>query len=345
MNLQATNKYHLSMRTDMNKKTGIVIPVYLPDQIEISLGEKLLTENVDLCCAQVTDPSTVCLSVDGEENGADVAKRLEAKFGVSTFVSAENGGKFRAVKAGMLQLLKREDLAYLAIIDMDGDHFGNELLSFVRVAWHIESELGTDRVLVLGRRISRHRPLGFLRGELEELAERILLDALSYRSVVAGRPLHLEYVTTLGEFLDVHSGYKLFSRATARDVFTSEPQLAGVSKDGYYRHACEAVMAVEAVEHGACLGTVNRTAVNEQPISTFGLMNLSQLSANLIIWPCKRLEIPPSFVKQWMANHLPRLKLQTLLPEGRDELKRVTTLVWDAFGIEGDTDVHFPPFV
>ncbi len=290
----------------------------------------------NLCCAQVDDPSAVCLSVDGEENGADIAKRLEADFGVSTILSKENGGKLRAVTAGMLQLLKKDDLTYLAVIDMDGDHFANELLNFVRVARHIEDELGTDRVLILGRRISRHRPLGFLRGELEELAERILLDALSYRSVVTGRPLHLEYVTTLGEFLDVHSGYKLFSRTTALDVFSSKPQLAGVSEDGYYRHACEAVMAVEAVEHGAGLGTVNRTAINEQPITTFGLMNLSQLSANLIIWPCKRLEIPPAFVKQWMTNHLPRLKLQTLLPEGRDELKRVTALVWDAFGIADD---------
>ncbi len=333
------------MQTDMNKKTGIVIPVYLPDQIDRSLGEKLLEANVDLCCSQVADPSTVCLSVDGEDNGADVAERLGEKCSVSTCVLAENGGKLRAVTAGMLQLLKRDDLSYLAVVDMDGDHFANELLNFVRFAGHIEDELGTDRVLVLGRRISRHRPLGFLRGELEELAERILLDALSYRSVVTGRPLHLEYVTTLDEYLDVHSGYKLFSRTTARDVFTNAPQLAGATEDGYYRHACEAVMAVEAVEHGACLGSVTRTTINEQPITTFGLMDLSQLSANLIIWPCKRLEIPPAFVKQWMANHLPRLKLQTLLPEGRDELKRVTALVWDAFGIEGDTDVHFPPFV
>jgi hypothetical protein len=333
------------MRTELNEKTGIVIPVYLPSEIDKTVGEKLLTDNVDLCCAQVDDPSAVCLSVDGENSGADVAKRLGERFGVSTCVSAENGGKLRAVTKGMLHLLKRDDLAYLAVVDMDGDHFANELLNFVRFARHIEDELGTERVLILGRRNSRHRPLGLLRAELEELAERILLDALSYHSAITGRPLRLEYVTTSGEFLDVHSGYKLFSRATARDVFTSTPQLAGVSAAGYYRHACEAVMTVEAVENGACLGTVTRTTINEQPITTFGLMNLSRLSANLIIWPCKRLEIPPSFVKQWMANHLPRLKLQTLLPEGRDELERVTALVWDAFGIEGDTDIHFPPFV
>jgi hypothetical protein len=322
-----------------------VIPVYLPAEIDKTVGEKLLTDNVDLCCAQVDDPSAVCLSVDGEDNGADVAKRLEAKFGITTTVSAKNGGKLRAVKAGMLRLLRRDDLEYLAVVDMDGDHFANELLNFARFARHIEDELETDRVLVLGRRNSRHRPLGFFRAELEELAERILLDALNYRSFVTGRPLHFEYVTTLGEYLDVHSGYKLFSRATACDVFMSEPRLAGVSEEGYYRHAGEAVMTVEAVEHGACLGMVNRSAINEQPITTFGLMNLSRLSADLIIWPCKRLEIPPAFVKQWMVNHLPRLKLQTLLPEGREELKRITALVWEAWGIEDDPDIHFPPFV
>ena len=35
-------------------------------------------------------------------------------------------------------------------------------------------------------------------------------------------------------------GYKLFTRATAADVFLSEPRLAGVPEDCYYRHACEA---------------------------------------------------------------------------------------------------------
>jgi hypothetical protein len=217
----------------------------------------------------------------------------------------------------------------------------------VRAALHIALETGQSaasaRVMVLGRRISRHRPMGFLRGELEELADRVLLDALAYRAAATARPLSLEYATTLDEFPDFHSGYKLFSRQTAQDVFLSKPQLAGVSDDCYFRHAVEAVMTVEALEHGAYLGVVNRTTLNEQPISTFGLLDLSQLVADKIIWPCKRLDIPAPFVRQWMANHAPRLLLNTLAPAGREELARIRERVLAAFGQEGASERPLQP--
>jgi hypothetical protein len=59
---------------------------------------------------------------------------------------------------------------------------------------------------------------------------------------------------------------------------------------------------------------------------------LSQLVADKIIWPCKRLGVPLPFVKQWMANHTPRLLLQTLAPDGKAELERIRRIVvaaWD----------------
>jgi len=231
-------------------------------------------------------------------------------------------------------LLRKADLEYVAVVDQDGDHFANELLNFIRAAQHIARHVGDDRIMILGRRISRHRPMGFLRGELEELADRVLLDALLYHAAVTNHPLRLEYAVALDEFPDFHSGYKLFGRSIAEHVFLKEPQLAGVSETCYYRHACEAVMVVEALEHGAYLGVVNRSTLNEQPISAFGLLDRSQLVADKIIWPCKRLNIPLPFVKQWMANHNPRLLLHTLAPDGREELERIRHLVIAAFAGE-----------
>jgi hypothetical protein len=331
----------------LKQQTVIVIPVYLPGEIDTARGERLLEDNVELCCAQVSDPSLICLSVDGEAFGTDVTRRLAKTYGVSTAVSPVNRGKLQAARVGARRLLERQGVSYLAVLDQDGDHFANELLNFLRAAEHISAENGTDRVLILGRRISRHRPIGFLRGELEELADRVLLDALSYRAAVKDRPLPLQYVTTLDEFPDFHSGYKLFSRATASDVFLRDPQLAGVTEDCYYRHACEAVMVVEALEHGACFGSINRSTVNEQPVSTFGLMATGRLHADLIIWPCKRLDVPASFVMQWMANHIPRLLLGTLGSQGKEELERVIELVWEAFKEEGAAPLRIsqPPLV
>ena len=95
-------------------------------------------------------------------------------------------------------------------------------------------------------------------------------------------------------------------------------------------------MTVEALERGAYLGIVNRSTLNEQPISTFGLLNLSRLVADKIIWPCKRLDVPVVFVRQWMANHAPRLLLNTLAPAGQEELARIERHVLAAFGQEPD---------
>lgn len=283
----------------MRRETGIVIPVYLPKTIDTNKGKCLLRDTILMYCEQVSDPSTICLSVDGEEFGAEVVRGISEEFNVSSYISPANRGKLQALINGVRYLLDQRLLKYIAVVDQDGDHFANELLNFVRAAQHITNHAGTDEVLILGRRISRHRPMGFLRGELEELCDRVLLDALMYNAALTQRPLRLEYAVTFDEFPDFHSGYKLFSRSTASAVFLKGPKQMGVSDTCYYRHACEAVMVVKALDQGAYLGVVNRSTFNEQPISTFGLFNRIQLAADKIIWPCKRLAIPLPFVKQY----------------------------------------------
>ena len=307
----------------MRHKTGVVIPVYLPEGIDKAKGEILLRDTVLTYRGQVSDPANICLSLDGEEFGSEVVAGIVKDFAISSCSTPINRGKLQGVINGMRNLLEEKSLDYVAVVDQDGDHFANELLNFIRAAINISYQVGTDRVLIFGRRISRHRPMGYLRGELEELCDRVLLDVLQYNAALKGRPLPLEYVYTLDEFPDFHSGYKLFSSRSAERVFLKGPQKMGVSDDAYYRHACEAVMVVEALEEGAYLGNVNRSTFNEQPISTFGMLNRIQLAADKIIWPCRRLAIPSSFVIQWLANHIPRLGLNTLAPEGKTELEQI----------------------
>jgi len=117
----------------------------------------------------------------------------------------------------------------------------------------------------------------------------MLLDALHYTAVIQDKPLALQFTNTLDEFPDFHSGYKVFSRSCAQDVFLSEPKLAGCDELAYYRHACEAVPIVEALQQGATLCTVNRRTFDEQPMSSFARLDRGQLNADMIIWPCKRL--------------------------------------------------------
>jgi hypothetical protein len=332
----------------MNRQTGVVVPVYLPQSVDTTRGGTLLRDNVRSYLRQISEPNRLCLAVDGEDNGGDRARRMASEFGISVVTAPENRGKLHSAANGVRYLLENCDLDYVAVVDQDGDHFANELVSFLRAASGISESLGIDRVMVLGRRLSRHRPMGLLRGELEELADRVLLDALHYHAVRTNNPLRMEYANLFDEFPDFHSGYKLFSRQSAVDAFLGRAPLPDVSETCHYRHACEAVMTVECLLAGGYLGVVNRSTLNQQPITTFGLYDRCQLIADKLIWPCKRLEIPVTFVRQFLANHIPRLLLSTMIPDGREELQEIHRLTLQAFGEEpkkADSCLFQPLFV
>ena len=318
----------------MRHHTGVVIPVFMPPDVDRELSRSLLADTVQGYANQLADPAALCLSVDGEDRGEDVVEELARRYGVAWCCAPRNRGKLQAVRHGIAHLFDNPDLTYLAVVDSDGDHFANELANLVRGADYAHAQLYVEDVMVLGRRPSRHRPLGFLRGELEELADRVLLDALAYDAAISGQPLRLECATALEEFPDFHSGFKLFSRGAAEATFMRPAQLCGATEDAYFRHGCEAVMTVEAMLGGAYLVLVNRSTLNEQPISTFGLLDRERMVADKIIWPCKRLGIPPAFVDQWLRNHMPRLLLSTLAPQGQEELHRIRELVLAEFGMD-----------
>lgn len=328
---------------EMRQRTGVVIPVYFPEGEDTTFARELLRDNVHAYLQQVDSAQNVCLSVDGEQHGRELVEDLVRESGVQMVCAPENKGKLQALRLGVERLCTRDDFRYIVVVDMDGDHFANELLNLVRAAEHARGEGGMEEVLVLGRRISKHRPLGFLRGELEELADRVLLDALAYDAVIKGRPLRLEHAAAIEEYPDFHSGFKLFSRRAAEGVFLSDPRLCGASEDAYFRHGCEAAMTVEALQSGAHLVLVNRSTLNEQPVSSFGLLKRTRMVADKMIWPCRRLEIPPRFVDQWLRNHMPRLLLTTLVPQGKEELLEIRELVLEGIGAKGDGEVAWGP--
>jgi hypothetical protein len=324
--------------TALENNTGIVIPVYLDSSHDREVARTILDSTVQMFVREVNHPQHICLSVDGPEAGTAIAAEVAAHHAVRLVVGERNRGKYGALLQGMQTLLADETLAWFAAVDQDGDHFGNDLLNFVRAALHIveSSGLALDdaRLLVMGNRTSRHRPLGFLRAEQEVLGNLMLLDALTYAAAIRGAPLHLEYLTTVDPLPDFHSGYKFFSRATAQAVFAQEPPLMGMSEAAAFRHACEAVMTVEAHLSGATLAAVNRRTFDEQPISLFASYNRARLAADMILWPCKRLGVPANFASQWLANHLPTLLLGTLAPQGQDELRAIHDLVLQGYDLD-----------
>ena len=138
-------------------RTGIVVPVYFPSGVDGSVGEDLLRDNVAACVRQVADPGRICLSVDGEGCGEEIAAQLQAQWGVTGCTAPENKGKLQAVRDGMSRLFEREELAFFAVVDSDGDHFANELVNLVRTAQYFQNQRGVGAVLVVGERTTRHR--------------------------------------------------------------------------------------------------------------------------------------------------------------------------------------------
>jgi hypothetical protein len=321
---------HTTIET-LEQATGVVLPVYFQPETELAWGQALLAATVQMFVREVADPASICLSVDGRGVSLAIAEAVASESGVQLVGAAQNRGKLAAVRTGMARLLDNPALRYLAVVDCDGDHFANELLNFVRCAEHVTQHSGQTGVLVLGGRLSGHRPLGFLRGEQELLANYLLVDALHYHAAITGRPVAWHFVSPVETLPDFHSGYKLFSRSSAAAVFGQTPNLAGCGEEVYYRHACEAVMVVEALQAGGVLATVNRHTFDEQPTSSFARLDRARLAADMIIWPCKRLGVPGPFVAQWLTNHLPRLVLGTLVPQGRAELLAIRQLVLAAF--------------
>ena len=331
---------HLSAETRsiLRQGVGVVIPLYLPANSPQAASEALVTDTVEAFVEIVDDPRHICISVDGKAFGADTAEKLARQFGTSLVVAPENRGKLQGAVNGLRELSAHGNLSWLAVVDQDGDHFANELANLLRAGLHVTRTAASDRVLVIGRRASRHRPMGWRRGE--ELADRLLLDALHYHATTSGQPLRLEFSAALEEFPDFHSGYKLFSRATADAVATAVPQPLDLPDSCYYQHAVEAVLVVESILAGALIGAVNRSTFDQQPVSVFNQFNREQLVADKIIWPCRRLGIPADFVMQWMANHTARLLLGTLHPDGPDELLAIRRLVAEACGTQPDNPVR-----
>lgn len=326
---------------DLEEATAVVIPVYFGPNSDPDYAHSILASTVMMFVREVNDPQSICLSVDGPEAGIEIASGVASLFGVQMVTSDRNRGKYGALLHGMQALLADERYRWFAAIDQDGDHFGNELLNFVRAGQHVVESDGLNpyesRIIVMGNRTSPHRSLGFLRAEQEQLCNHILLDALTYAATINGQPLRLAYLTTTNPLPDFHSGFKFFSRATAQAVFAQEPPLMGMSEAAAYRHACEAVMTVESYLSGATLVAINRRSFDEQPISLFASYNRASLAADMILWPCKRLDVPGHFVAQWLANHLPALLLGTLAPQGQDELLAIRELVMNGYGLDPES--------
>ena len=328
---------------------GVVVPAYFSSRPSDEMVQRLLWMTL-ADCHHYVPLENVWVVVDGDPRAerllVDVRARLESEHGESfTLLSLpENRGKLWAVRQGISALLAaRPGVRYLVIRDGDGDHAASELPRLARAAAHLADVYDTLRLIVIGSRSSRHRPMGWIRGELEALLDRITIDALAYHLAREGKAINMGHCS--GRAVpDLSSGYKVYGRQVAEELFTTdEAHMACLSSEDYWHYGPETVTIVEAVLDGAILAEVPRLTWDGQPTSSFGEFSHESLYGELLAWVYARLDIPLDVAARLYDNLIPPMTLRTA-PQGTKLLRAVRDYALDKVrAFRGDSHEIPPP--
>ncbi len=252
---------------------GVVMPTYLPAEVPSAERQALLRSALDGLGTRVHWPN-VLVVLDGaawmrDDVEAACASVAPGRERPTLLVLERNRGKAGAMVEGLRALLGRP-LAWLAVIDCDGDHSPYDLPALEELARQVAAYRGNDRVEVVGRRVARHGGLGYVRGELEGVTSRVVFSALRYALArEQGRVLDETWLAPYGE-PDLEAGYRVYSRAAAETVVEALPREA--ARPGLERllwWGVEVVPTVEIVLAGGIHAEGMRSAREHQPTSSY----------------------------------------------------------------------------
>jgi hypothetical protein len=314
----------------MRRSVGMLIPVWFPPTLsDDQVRETLLDTLHD--CEHYLPWEHVVLVVDGDARSYAVVQDLQTACrqhhgqAFDVLYSAENGGKGAAVLRGTQWFLERDGLEYLITRDADGDHVLNDLVNLMRMALALRADGDTDRVIVVGRRNHPHRALGWIRGEFETLLNRVLVDAARFALAQRQQVLNTRYFSLSGDYPDLHSGYKAYSRRVCElMVERTWERLPWVGPE-IYRYGVEAVPFVEGVMAGSLVGEITRLT-QEPDFSGHGAFARPEPNGGVMLWTCLRLGIGTPQAASILDNHLSQLALWTS-PQGRATLLELRQFV------------------
>jgi hypothetical protein len=323
---------NLQLMDVMRRSLGMLIPVWFPPTLSDNQVRYTLLDTLH-DCEHFLPWEHVVLVVDGDARSYAVVQDLQAtcrqRHGQAFDVvySVENGGKGAAVIRGTQWFLEKRGLEYLTTRDADGDHVLNDLVHLMRLALALRTEEDTDRVIVVGRRNHPHRALGWMRGELETLLNRVLIDAVRFALAQRQQVLNTQYFSLSGDYPDLHSGYKIYSRRVCELMVErpwERPPWVGA---GIYRFGVEAVPFVEGVMAGAIIGEITRLT-QEPDFSGHGAFARPEATGSVLLWTFVRLGIGAPQAAAILVNHLSRLTLWTD-PHGKVLLLELRRYVLD----------------
>jgi hypothetical protein len=314
---------NLQLMELMRRSLGMVIPVWFPPSLSDDEVRQTLLATLH-GCDHFLPWKHVALVVDGDVRSHGIVQELQRSCrqrhgqAFDVVYSAENQGKGGAVFRGARWFLDRPNLEYLTIRDADGDHALNDLVNLMRLALALRINEGTDSLIIVGRRNHPHRALGWIRGEFETLLNRVLVDAVRFALAQRQQVFKTQYFSLAGEYPDLHSGYKVYSRKVCAFIIQHAWERLPWVGPEIYRYGVEAVPFVEGVMAGAVLGELTR--LTEEPdFSGHGAFARPETNGRVILWTFLRLGFTLEQATAIIDNHLSRLTLWTDLP-GREAL-------------------------
>jgi hypothetical protein len=308
---------------DMTGRVGLVVPVWFSADAPDDLCERLLRTTLADCPACLK-PEHIVLVVDGVPRLTTLAERLAAECAAEwgapfrVLAPAVNQGKGGALVAGWEALLADPALEYFAARDADGDHFLDDLPHLLRLADQITRETAAAQVLIVGRRATLHPPLGWLRGEMETVANAVLVEALQFSLARRGRVLPRHYWAA--DVPDLQSGYKLFSRAACETAVRALTEAEQAHPDLQpFRRGMELLPFAAVLDAGGIAGEASRYTYYDQPVTSYGRVDRPRFFGDPLALSLQLLAIPPDAARSLFDNALARSALMTD-PSGRQEL-------------------------
>lgn len=318
-------------QAQLGQQTAIVAPIYFSARPSDAMVERLLRITL-MDCHHYLPAEQVWAVVDGDARSAGILARVVddlAAGGAGRIRAAplpKNLGKLGAIRYGMRAILREQPhVRWLAVLDGDADHLVAVLPALTRTAAFMAQVYGHDRVLAIGSRSSRVRPMGWVRGELERLLDQLTIDALAYALAREGRALDLSQCLA-GAVPDLGSGFKVYGRGLAEVLFAgAEPAYLTLSPTDYDRYGPETVTIVETTLAGGVFGELLRTSWDGQPTTSFGEFGAVDMYGELLVWVWARLDVPLAVAAQMFDNHQRELSLATAR-EGAELVQRVRAL-------------------
>ncbi len=330
----------------MRRKLGTVVPAWFPESMphEQMLGYLRLTlADVEL----YSRPLNVLLVLDGCPHAEDVAQQAAAEVGerdteaCRVVVNTANQGKGASVATGLQVLLDEGEVEYFVARDCDGDHDTHDAVRLFRRALTVQRQEQTDNLFVVGSRPSPQMALSWVRGEYELLLNEATVEACNARLAVEGRWLDLRYRLPGTRYPDFQSGYKLYTRTTARanieSINAAHEREPGAEVRWW---GGELVTVTDLLLGGAIPVEVSRLSYDLQPQTTFDESDRVHAFGRQFVWLFRHLQTPPDIACRITDNAISRSPLRIAAGIG-EELVRFREYV--RAGAYPDSDWGDPP--